>query len=108
MVLGINPESLEDKVKDSYVWNELYAVRNIRPSFNTKLGFYGGFLYTGVFYWMLRGKEPWTLKHHGKQRKFLCENSHLVALEIKVATTQSQTEAFNVNNTHDNLTPIYL
>ena len=73
MVLGINPESLEDKVKDSYVWKELYAVRNIRPSFNTKLGFYGGFLYTGVFYWMLRGKEPWTLKHHGKQRKFLCE-----------------------------------
>ena len=71
IVLGINPESLEDKVKDSYVWKELYAVRNIRPSFNTKLGFYGGFLYTGVFYWMLRGKEPWTLKHHGKEGKFL-------------------------------------
>ncbi len=21
-------------------------------------------MYTGVFYWMLRGMEPWTLKHH--------------------------------------------
>ena len=23
-------------------------------------------LYTGLFYVMLGGKEPWTLKHHGR------------------------------------------
>ncbi len=44
----------------------MYATRNIRPSFNTRFGFYGGMAYTGVFYWMLRGKEPWTLKHHSE------------------------------------------
>lgn len=45
---------------------ELKAVRNIRPSFNTSLGWIGGMAYTGVFYVIGRGKEPWTL-HHGKK-----------------------------------------
>jgi hypothetical protein len=40
-------------------------VRNVRPSFNSSLGALGGVLYTGVFYWLLRGKEPWTLHHGG-------------------------------------------
>ncbi len=64
--LGLNPESYEKTIRDSWVWKELYATRNIRPSFNTRFGFYGGMAYTGVFYWMLRGKEPWTLKHHSE------------------------------------------
>jgi len=47
------------------VWKELTAVRNVRPSFNTGLGIWGSMAYTGIFCWMLRGKEPWTLSHHG-------------------------------------------
>ena len=39
-------------------------VRNIRPSFNSRLGYWGGMAYTGLFGWILRGKEPWTFKHH--------------------------------------------
>ena len=64
------PANLDQMVKDSWVWKELYSVRNIRPSFNTRFGIYGGMIYTGIFYWMLRGKEPWTLKHHGEQKTF--------------------------------------
>ncbi|KAG7257863.1 LOW QUALITY PROTEIN: hypothetical protein CRUP_037343 [Coryphaenoides rupestris] len=45
---------------------ELHAVRNIRPSFHNYLGLYGGMVYTGIFYWILRGKEPWTLHHCGR------------------------------------------
>ena len=41
-------------------------MRNIRPSFHNYLGLYGGMVYTGIFYWILRGKEPWTLKHCGR------------------------------------------
>lgn len=52
-------------MKKSWVWKELYAVRNIRPSCHSILGVYGGMIYTGIFYWIFRGMEPWTLKHKG-------------------------------------------
>ncbi|XP_046373514.2 electron transfer flavoprotein-ubiquinone oxidoreductase, mitochondrial-like [Haliotis rufescens] len=63
--VGLDPKCYEERIRDSWVWKELKAVRNVRPSFNTSLGLYGGILYTGLFHWMLRGKEPWTLSHKG-------------------------------------------
>lgn len=36
----------------------------MRPSFSTPLGLYGGILYSGLEAFLLRGKEPWTFKHH--------------------------------------------
>ncbi|KAL3178202.1 hypothetical protein MRX96_038716 [Rhipicephalus microplus] len=62
---GLEPSSYEQKIRNSPVWKELYSVRNIRPSFNTALGVYGSVLYTGIFYFLCRGKEPWTLHHKG-------------------------------------------
>lgn len=62
---GLHVPEYSDNLKKSSVWKELHAVRNIRPSFHNYFGLYGGMLYTGVFYWILRGKEPWTLKHQG-------------------------------------------
>lgn len=65
--LGIHVPEYEENLKNSWVWKELHAVRNIRPSFHHYFGLYGGMLYTGIFYWILRGKEPWTLKHCGEE-----------------------------------------
>ncbi|KAF2661123.1 electron transfer flavo protein-ubiquinone oxidoreductase [Lophiostoma macrostomum CBS 122681] len=53
----------EDKLRSSTIWSELKQVRNMRPSFHTPLGLYGGILYSGIEAYILRGKEPWTLKH---------------------------------------------
>ncbi|MBC8791313.1 MAG: electron transfer flavoprotein-ubiquinone oxidoreductase [Tagaea sp. CACIAM 22H2] len=49
-------------LKASWIWEELSAVRNIRPGFTKGLvvGMANGALETYV----LRGKGPWTLKHH--------------------------------------------
>ncbi|KAJ6562289.1 hypothetical protein B0H19DRAFT_1144084 [Mycena capillaripes] len=44
---------------------DLWAVRNVRPAFGSRLGVFGGVLYAGVDT-MLRGRVPWTLRHHGK------------------------------------------
>lgn len=54
----------EDKLRASSIWKELYAVRNMRPSFSTSLGIYGGIMYSGLEAYVFRGKAPWTLKHH--------------------------------------------
>ncbi|KAJ6560747.1 hypothetical protein DFH09DRAFT_1482286 [Mycena vulgaris] len=45
---------------------ELWAVRNVRPGFVTRLGLAGGVLYAGVDT-VLRGRVLWTLGHHGKR-----------------------------------------
>uniref|UniRef100_A0A672QY08 Electron transfer flavoprotein-ubiquinone oxidoreductase n=1 Tax=Sinocyclocheilus grahami TaxID=75366 RepID=A0A672QY08_SINGR len=62
---GLYIPEYEEAFKKSWIWKELYSVRNIRPSFHSYFGLYGGMVYTGIFYWILRGKEPWTLKHNG-------------------------------------------
>ncbi|RYO43048.1 putative electron transfer flavoprotein-ubiquinone oxidoreductase [Alternaria arborescens] len=53
----------EDKMRKSSIWSELKTVRNMRPSFHTPLGIYGGIMYSGLEAYVLRGKAPWTLKH---------------------------------------------
>jgi len=51
-----------ERLKKSWVWPELKAVRNIRPGF-TK-GLLPGLANAGLEAYVLRGKAPWTLKHH--------------------------------------------
>lgn len=66
--IGINPVVYEERIRNSCIWKELQSVRNVRPSFSSSLGLYGGLMYTGLFYVLGRGKEPWTFTHHGKNR----------------------------------------
>ena len=53
----------EDKLRSSSIWTELRQVRNMRPSFHSPLGIYGGLAYSGLEAFVLRGKEPWTFNH---------------------------------------------
>lgn len=48
-------------IKQSWLWEELVAARNIRPAF--KYGRFIGMLYSGIDMLIFRGKAPWTLKH---------------------------------------------
>lgn len=59
------PKSYVDKIQNSFIWKELKAVRNVRPSFHNPLGFYGGMMYSG-FSIAIGGREPWTFSHGGK------------------------------------------
>lgn len=56
----------EDKLRNSSIWKELKEVRNMRPSFHSPLGLYGGIMYSGLEAYLFRGKTPWTLKHSDK------------------------------------------
>jgi len=51
-----------EKLRASWVWEELHAVRNIRPSF-AKFGLWGGMAYSALDTYVLRGKAPWTMHH---------------------------------------------
>ena len=51
-----------ERLKQSWLWEELYHVRNIRPSFHK--GLWGGIAYSALDTFLFRGKAPWTFKHH--------------------------------------------
>jgi len=58
-VLEAYPRALEA----SWVWAELSAARNIRPAF-ARWGLWGGLAYAGLDTYLLRGRAPWTFRHH--------------------------------------------
>jgi electron-transferring-flavoprotein dehydrogenase len=53
----------EKALKDSWVWSDLNEVRNLRPSFNTRLGVWGGIVYSGIDSLLLKGRTPWTFRN---------------------------------------------
>ena len=51
-----------EKLRGTWIWDELYRVRNIRPSF--RWGFWGGLMYSAIDTFVFQGKAPWTLHNH--------------------------------------------
>jgi electron-transferring-flavoprotein dehydrogenase len=51
-----------ERLRHTWLWDELQGVRNIRPSF--RWGLFGGIAYSAIDTYLLRGKAPWTLHHH--------------------------------------------
>ena len=58
---GPECEDYPRRLRESWVWDELYQVRNIRPGFHW--GLWGGLVHAAVDTWLLRGRAPWTLRH---------------------------------------------
>ena len=62
MAPGHEPASYGDKLQYSWLWTELYKVRNIRPGFSKGLWF--GMANAALDTYILRGRAPWTMHHH--------------------------------------------
>ena len=54
-------------LKESWVYKELYKVRNIRPAF--RFGLFAGLLYAAFDTYILHGKAPWTFKNHADHKE---------------------------------------
>ncbi len=55
-----------EKLKSSWVWDELYRARNIRPAFQK--GLWTGMMHAGLDTFIFRGRAPWTMHHHEDHR----------------------------------------
>ncbi|KAJ2655871.1 hypothetical protein IWW48_005309 [Coemansia sp. RSA 1200] len=53
----------EEAFRSSSIFKELYEVRNIRPSFHTSLGLWGGIAWSGLDTLILKGRVPFTFAH---------------------------------------------
>jgi electron-transferring-flavoprotein dehydrogenase len=50
-----------ERLRASWVWEELRRARNVRPAF--RWGLWGGMAYAGLDTYVLRGRAPWTMHH---------------------------------------------
>ncbi|KAL5478309.1 hypothetical protein ACEPAI_2493 [Sanghuangporus weigelae] len=63
---ALDLSSYDTALRNSWVWEDLNEVRNLRPSFNTPLGLWGGVVYSGIDSLFLRGRVPWTFRNKTK------------------------------------------
>ncbi|MBE2294580.1 MAG: electron transfer flavoprotein-ubiquinone oxidoreductase [Phycisphaerales bacterium] len=59
-----------ERLRQSWLWEELYEVRNIKPSFSW--GLWAAIAYSALDTYLFRGKAPWTFHHkpdHAKLKK---------------------------------------
>lgn len=54
-------DAYPERLKASWLWDELHRVRNIRPAFHW--GLWPALAYSALDTYLLRGKAPWTLGH---------------------------------------------
>lgn len=66
---GLEATAYTDKYKASWLYKELYKVRNIRPSFHKGLWF--GLFYSAMDTYLLRGHAPWTFKNHADHEQII-------------------------------------
>ena len=59
--VGDEPSSYSTRLQESWLWAELYKVRNIRPGFAK--GLWLGLVHAAIDTYLLFGKAPWTLPH---------------------------------------------
>lgn len=59
----------ETRLRTSWLGQELYTVRNIRPGF--QWGLWPGLVQAGLDSWLWQGKAPWTLRHRGADHTHL-------------------------------------
>ena len=57
----LEPMEYEKSLKKSWIWSELYRVRNIRPAF--RWGLWPALLYGIIDTYLFKGRTPWTYRH---------------------------------------------
>lgn len=66
---GIDGElsNYQENLQNSWLWKELYQVRNIRPAFHW--GLLPGLSYAAVDAYLFKGRAPWTFKNHADYKQ---------------------------------------
>ncbi len=91
-----------DAVKNSWLGEELYAARNIRPAFHYG-GLWGGLAYSAIDSYLLKGKAPWTFAHGKPDHeclKLAAASTQLVYPKHDGVLTFDKLASVYISNTH--------
>ena len=105
------PASFTDKIKASWVWDELSAARNIRPAF-ARFGLFGGIAYSAMDTFVLRGRAPWTMHHTHADNESLADADKAKPIAYPkpdgVLTFDKLSSVFISNTNHEENQPVHL
>jgi electron-transferring-flavoprotein dehydrogenase len=94
----------------SWLYDELYRARNVRPAF--KWGLFGGTIYAGIDQLIFRGKAPWTLSHHGTDHDSLVEKSKAKPIDYPkpdgIVSFDKSSSVYLSNTNHEEDQPVHL
>ena len=101
----------EERLRASWVWQELSQGRNIRPAF-AKYGLWGGLAYSAIDTYLLRGKAPWTFHHRHPDNETLIEADSAPRIDYPrpdgVLTFDRLSSVFISNTNHEENQPPHL
>ena len=102
--------SYENKFKKSWIYKELYAARNVKPSFSW--GLILGILFTGIDQIIFRGKLPLTLKHKHADYETLKPSSQMPKIEYPkpdgLITFDKTSSVYLTGTNHRENQPVHL
>ncbi|HUZ62899.1 MAG TPA: electron transfer flavoprotein-ubiquinone oxidoreductase [Acetobacteraceae bacterium] len=105
------PVSYGARLRESWVWDELASVRNIRPAF-ARFGLYGGLAYSAIDTYVLRGRAPWTFRHPHADHDTLMEAEAAPQIAYPkpdgVLTFDRLSSVFISNTNHEENQPAHL
>ena len=105
------PAGYEAGFRDSWLHEELHAVRNVRPAF-ARFGFYGGMAYAALDTYVFRGKAPWTLHHRHPDNEGLTPAAQAPKIAYPkpdgVLTFDRLSSVFISNTNHEENQPVHL
>ncbi|GAB2265647.1 hypothetical protein Dimus_000686 [Dionaea muscipula] len=107
---GLKMEIYWDKLRNSWIWEELYRARNYRPAF--EYGLFPGLAICALERYLLREKSPWTLKH-GKPDHESTDGANLHApidypKSDGVISFDVPTSLYRSNTNHEHDQPVHL
>ncbi len=106
---GRELEDYPQRLRQSWLWDELRKVRNIRPSF--RWGLWAGMAYSGIDTYLLRGRAPWTLHNHADHA---CMKKASASRPIEYPkpdgeiTFDKPSSVYLANTVHDEDQPVHL
>ncbi len=96
-------------IKQSWIWDELYRVRNIRPAF--RWGLWPGLIYSAIDTFIFRGRAPWTFRNHSDHERL---KKASVAVRIEYPSPDNEvsfdklSSVFLSNTNHEENQPSHL
>ncbi|HJL58533.1 MAG TPA: electron transfer flavoprotein-ubiquinone oxidoreductase [Alphaproteobacteria bacterium] len=100
----------ELKFKKSWAYQELYAARNVKPSFNW--GLIPATIFTGIDQIFFRGRLPFTLKHPHADHEALLPASEMKKIDYPkydgVLTFDKTTSVHLTGTNHEENQPVHL
>lgn len=99
----------EKNIKKSWIADELYKARNIRPAMNW--GLWRGLAYAALDTYILKGNAPWTFRNHADYKQLLpadeCNKINYPKHDQKISF-DLMSSVFLTNSIHDENQPCHL